>query len=167
MASRSTLPSSSSQGVVTMTALGLWARSMSTHWASLASPMPLVRLRTMVPAFSTWLHQNSPKFFMYMRALVASTTVVKLPGTRSASPKSCTARITSESLPTPLGSISTRSGLYSALTFSRASAKSPTRLQQMQPELISRISIPASLRKPPSTAISPNSFSMSTSFSPW
>ena len=34
----------------------------------------------MVPAFSTWLHQNSPKFFMYILARVASTTVVKLPG---------------------------------------------------------------------------------------
>ena len=166
MAWRSTLPSSSSQGVVTMTAVGLWERSISTTAASLLSPMPFVRLRTMVPAFSTWLHQNSPKFFMYILARVASTTVVKLPGTSSASPRSCTARMTSLSLPTPLGSMSTRSGLYSALTFSRASAKSPTRLQQMQPELISRISMPASFKKPPSTAISPNSFSMSTSFSP-
>ena len=37
----------------------------------------------------------------------------------------------------------------------------------MQPEDISEISTPASLRKPPSTLISPNSFSISTSFSPW
>ena len=149
-----------------MTAVELCSRSIATHCSSLLSLMPLVRLRTMVPAFSTWLHQNSPKFFIYIRARVASTTVVKLPGTRSLSPRSCTARITSLSLPTPLGSMSTRSGLYSALTFSRASAKSPTRLQQMQPELISRISMPASFKKPPSTAISPNSFSISTSFSP-
>ena len=44
--------------------------------------------------------------------------------------------------------------------------KSPTRVQQMQPEFISVISTPASFRKPPSMAISPNSFSISTSFSP-
>ena len=56
-----------------------------------------------------------------------------------------------------------RSGWNSAITFCSASPKSPTREQQMQPEFISEISIPASLRKPP---ISPNSFSMRTIFSP-
>ena len=37
----------------------------------------------------------------------------------------------------------------------------------MQPEDISETSTPLSLRKPPSTLISPNSFSMRTSFSSW
>ena len=59
-----------------------------------------------------------------------------------------------------------RSGAYWSSTFSSALPKSPTRLQQMQPEFISVIWMPASLRKPPSMPISPNSFSMSTSFSP-
>ena len=36
----------------------------------------------------------------------------------------------------------------------------------MQPEFISLICTPESLRKPPSMAISPNSFSISTIFSP-
>ena len=36
----------------------------------------------------------------------------------------------------------------------------------MHPEDSSEISTPAPLRKPPSTLISPNSFSMSTTFSP-
>ena len=47
-----------------------------------------------------------------------------------------------------------------------AARKSPVRLQQMQPEFISVTSMPASFMKPPSTPISPNSFSMRTSFSP-
>ena len=37
----------------------------------------------------------------------------------------------------------------------------------MHPEFISEISMPASLRNPPSMPISPNSFSMRTTFSPW
>ena len=92
--------------------------------------------------------------------------MVKLPGTRSLSSTLCTARITSLSLPTPLGSMRMRSGENCSFTFLRAVVKSPTSEQQMQPELISVISTPASFKKPPSTAISPNSFSMSTIFSP-
>ena len=45
--------------------------------------------------------------------------------------------------------------------------KSPTREQQMQPEFISRISIPASFKKPPSIPISPNSFSIRTTCWPF
>ena len=60
-----------------------------------------------------------------------------------------------------------RSGWKRSSTSWRALPKSPTREQQMQPEDISEISMPASFRKPPSTLISPNSFSISTSFSPW
>ena len=47
-----------------------------------------------------------------------------------------------------------------------AVAKSPTKEQQMQPEDISDTCTPLSFKKPPSMLISPNSFSMSTSFSP-
>ena len=59
-----------------------------------------------------------------------------------------------------------RSGWNCSMTLPRASPKSPTREQQMHPEFISEISMPASLRKPPSMPISPNSFSMRTIFSP-
>ena len=100
---------------------------------------------------------------MYILALPASTTVtfapMCAPSTRS------TAAATSESLPTPEGSMRMRSGAKSAITLRRALVKSPTRVQQMQPEFISVICTPASCRKPPSMAISPNSFSMRTSFS--
>ena len=52
------------------------------------------------------------------------------------------------------------------MTSFSATPKSPTREQQMHPEFISRISIPASFRKPPSIPISPNSFSIRTTCSP-
>ena len=52
--------------------------------------------------------------------------------------------ITSESLPTPEGSIITLSGEKSAITLPSATVKSPTSEQQIQPEFISVISIPAS-----------------------
>ena len=54
---------------------------------------------------------------------------------------------------------------WSATSFS-ALLKSPTREQQMHPEDISEICTPDSFKKPPSMLISPNSFSISTSFSP-
>ena len=72
----------------------------------------------------------------------------------------------SESLPTPDGSISILSGAYSFTSFVIASLKSPTSEQQIQPALSSVIWTPASLRKPPSTPISPNSFSTRTTFCP-
>ena len=53
------------------------------------------------------------------------------------------------------------------MTFLSALPKSPTSEQQMQPEFISVILMPASCRKPPSMPISPNSFSIRTSFWPW
>ena len=59
-----------------------------------------------------------------------------------------------------------RSGWNWASTSFRALLKSPTREQQMQPEDISEIWTPDSFKKPPSMLISPNSFSISTSFSP-
>ena len=58
-----------------------------------------------------------------------------------------------------------RSGLYLSKTSLSAVAKSPTNEQQMQPEFISVISIPASFKNPPSIPISPNSFSIRTTFS--
>ena len=50
--------------------------------------------------------------------------------------------------------------------FFKAVPKSPTKEQQIQPEFISVICTPASFKNPPSIPISPNSFSISTSFSP-
>ena len=79
---------------------------------------------------------------------------------------SLTAFMTSESLPTPDGSMITRSGLYLVSTSARDFPKSPTREQQMQPLFISRISIPESFKNPPSMPISPNSFSIKTTCSP-
>ena len=107
---------------------------------------------------------------MYILHFVASATVTKLfsftvpSGRPSRTP--ITALITSESLPTPDGSMIMRSGEYFSKTSPRAVPKSPTREQQIQPEFISVILIPESFKNPPSMPISPNSFSISTSFSP-
>ena len=54
--------------------------------------------------------------------------------------------MTSESLPTPDGSIMTRSGVYFVRTSFKERPKSPTKEQQMHPEFISRISIPESFK---------------------
>ena len=79
----------------------------------------------------------------------------------------CTATTTSLSLPTPEGSMRMRSGWNCSCTSFNALPKSPTREQQMHPEDISEIWMPDSFKKPPSMLISPNSFSISTSCSPW
>ena len=147
-------------------AFGLCSRRRAMSVSSLSPLISPVRLSIIALACSTWSLKNSPKFFMYILHLFASTTAVKLLSCRASEPTFCTARITSLSLPTPEGSISMRSGAYSSTTFLSALPKSPTRLQQMQPEFISVTSIPASCIKPPSMPISPNSFSMSTSLSP-
>ena len=60
----------------------------------------------------------------------------------------------------------TRSGVYFVRTSFKERPKSPTKEQQMHPEFISRISIPESFKNPPSIPISPNSFSIRTTFSP-
>ena len=61
----------------------------------------------------------------------------------------------------------TLSGLYvDNISFSEL-AKSPTKEQQIQPEFISFICIPASFKNPPSIPISPNSFSIKTTCSPF
>ena len=118
-----------------------------------------------VPAFSIWLIKNSPKFLIYILHFMASTTATALFSSTSASDTtSCTAFITSESFPTPEGSIKILSGAYVSNTSFKEVPKSPTSEQQMQPEFISLISIPASFKNPPSMPISPNSFSINTTF---
>ena len=93
--------------------------------------------------------------------------VVRQPSSTSPSLRTAlTAFATSDSLPTPDGSMMMRSGEKRESTSRSASPKSPTSEQQMQPEFISVISMPASFRKPPSMPISPNSFSISTIFLP-
>ncbi len=168
MAERMTSPVIWSQGVVMMAASGLCCRSRSTTSWSFSSLMSWVRERTMVPAVSIWSLKNSPKFFIYILHFLALTTATALPSSMGvvllALP---TARLTSLSLPTPEGSMMTRSGWYCSTTSWRARLKSPTREQQMQPEFISLIWMPESFKKPPSMPISPNSFSISTSFWPW
>lgn len=98
--------------VVMMRALALCSRSSATTASSFSWLMPCVRLSRMVPAYSIWLRKNSPKFLTYMRHFPASATVTKLPisasGISFSTPS--TARMTSESLPTPLGSMRMRSG---------------------------------------------------------
>ena len=130
----------------------------------MSSAIPLVWLSTIMSAFSIWLLKNSPKFFIYILHFLASTTVT--PAAMSISSTCSAASLTSLSLPTPDGSMIILSGLSSCATFLRACVKSPTRVQHMQPEFISVISMPESSRKPLSIPISPNSFSTITSFSP-
>ena len=103
--------SSSSQGVVMMRALALCSRSRATHFSILSWVVSWVRLRMMVSALSIWSMKNSPKFFAYMRHLPTSATVAQ-PASAIAwvFDTSSTTRRISESLPTPEGSISTRSG---------------------------------------------------------
>ncbi len=103
---------------------------------------------------------------MYIRHFPASATVVRPFKRISSSSTLRTAVIMSESLPTPDGSMRIRSGLNCSMTLWSAARKSPVRLQQIQPEFSSLTATPASFIKPPSMPISPNSFSMRTSFSP-
>ena len=70
------------------------------------------------------------------------------------------------SLPTPEGSIRMRSGWYVSISSARALEKSPTSVQQMQPEFSSVTWMPESFMKPPSMPTSPYSFSSRTTFSP-
>ena len=91
---------------------------------------------------------------------------MKLLSSMSGASTALTATITSLSLPTPEGSMRMRSGWNWACTSFSAAVKSPTRVQQMQPEDISEICTPDSFKKPPSMLISPNSFSISTICSP-
>ena len=150
-----------------MVASAFSSRSIWTHSSIFSSVIICVRLTTIVDACSTWSLKNSPKFFIYILAFFPSTTVILPSISISASFFTFSiAFATSDNLPTPEGSIMTRSGAYSSNTFWRATLKSPTRVQQMHPEFISVISIPASFRNPPSIPISPNSFSINTSFSP-
>ena len=104
------MPSSSVQGVVTIVAVGFFSRSSATAASSFSGRMPSVRERMMALAFSTWLLKNSPKFFIYILHLLASTTVVKPLSASSSDCTPCTARMTSLSLPTPEGSMRMRSG---------------------------------------------------------
>ena len=162
----SSLASSCATGVVTNTALSLCALTSESASSSFASVVLSVWLKMIQPAFSIWSLKNSPKFFIYILHLFTSATTVKLLSSISFAAESLTVLITSESFPTPEGSMITRSGAYSSITFPSASLKSPTSEQQMHPEFISVILMPASLRNPPSMPISPNSFSIRTSFSP-
>ena len=112
MASRICAPVSSSHGVVMMRALSLCSRSSATAASSFAWLIFWVRESRMVPAYSIWLRKNSPKFLMYIRHFIASATVTKLPICASSMSFSTpsTARMTSDSLPTPDGSMRMRSG---------------------------------------------------------
>ena len=124
-------------------------------------------LSTTTVAYSIWLLKNSPNAFICLLAFKAFTTVTSpFNLTSSSFSISITDFITSDNLPTPDGSIRIRSGWYLSITSWRFFPKSPTNEQQIQPEFISVIWIPASFKKPPSIPTSPNSFSIRTIFSP-
>ena len=158
--------SSLSAGVVIIVASAFFSLTSPSASVILASVVLSVWLNNMHPAFEIWSLKNSPKFLIYILHLFTSTTTTELLRTVFSISALSTALVTSLSLPTPEGSMRIRSGMYSAITFRNASLKSPTKEQHIQPEFISEISIPASLRNPPSIPISPNSFSIRTIFSP-
>ena len=110
--------------------------------------------------------KNSPKFLIYIALFLAFTTAILLLITNPASELiDSIALIISDNFPTPDGSIIIRSGLYVSITSNKDFSKSPTNEQHIHPEFISLISIPASFKNPLSTPISPNSFSINTTFS--
>ena len=151
---------------MTIVAVAFLPFKSSTAVANFSAEALSVWERMIHPAFSTWSLKKSPKFFMYILHLEASTTVQNALSCAWSSLAFATALITSLSLPTPEGSIRMRSGAYCATTCCNALEKSPTREQQIQPEFISVTLIPASCKNPPSIPISPNSFSINTTFSP-
>ena len=158
----------SSHGVV-MTA-AFWFKSCIcfTQSSSFSCVTFWLRLKTTVVANSIWLLKNSPNAFICLEAFAAFTTVTSAFSFTSCSfSRLVTDFMTSDSFPTPDGSIRMRSGWNLSNTSFRFLSKSPTREQQIQPEFISVISIPASFKNPPSIPTSPNSFSISTIFCPW
>jgi branched-subunit amino acid transport protein len=116
-------------------------------------------------AVATWLTKNSPKFFNCNLAFLPSTTVHKMLSFKSSPVTFFTALTMSDNFPTPEGSIIILSGLYVSTNSLIDASKSPTKEQQIQPALISLILTPASFKKEPSIPISPNSFSIKTTFS--
>ena len=144
-------------------ALGFFSLINSASSNTLASGVLSTLEIRIVVASLTWSLKNSPKLRIYSFPLAASTTVTSILGVK---PALAIIFLISDNFPTPDGSIITLSGLYSLITSVRAFVKSPTSVQQIQPELISLISNPASFKKPESTPISPNSFSIKTTFSP-
>ena len=97
----------------------------------------------MAPACSTWSLKNSPKFFMYILHLVASTTAVVLLSARSlGSHARCTARINVAQLANAGGLDEDAVGVrtWASTCLQRIPQNRPLRLQQMQPEFISVIS---------------------------
>ena len=95
-----------------------------------------------------------------MHFFTSTTVTAEFDSTGKSFSTSDTAFKTSESLPTPLGSIITLFGEYFSSSSLREASKSPAKEQHIQPEFISLISIPEFFRKPPSIPISPNSFSI-------
>ena len=106
-----------SQGVATITASLLCSRISSIAFAVFSSDAESVWLKTIELACSIWSLKNSPKFFIYILHLLASTTVVKAFKTASWELIFLTAFITSDNFPTPEGSIRILSGAYSESTF--------------------------------------------------
>jgi hypothetical protein len=148
-------------------AFGFNAWICFTHSSNCSGVAFWLLLKTTVVAYSIWLLKNSPNAFICLLAFNAFTTVISpFNLTSSSFSTSMTDFITSDNLPTPDGSIKIRSGWNFSMTSCKFLPKSPTKEQQMHPEFISVISIPASFKNPPSMPTSPNSFSIRTIFSP-
>ena len=168
MAFKICVPEISSQLVVITAAFGFNSWICFTQNSNCSWVAFWLRLKITVVAYSIWLLKNSPKFFRYVLHFFASTTATALfKWTPSSAVAPSTARMTSDNLPTPEGSIKIRSGWYWFNTSFNAVPKSPTKEQQIHPEFISVILIPASFKNPPSIPISPNSFSINTTCSPF
>lgn len=90
---------------------GFSSRSIFTAASTFSVSALSVRLRMMVPALFTWFSKNSPKFLRYILHFITSTTVVaEFRATPASFSTPSTALMTSESLPTPDGSMMMRSG---------------------------------------------------------
>ena len=111
MAPSSVAAGSSSQGVVTMRASALMERRSSMLFSSFSGVVIWVRESTMHSAEAIWSVKNSPKLRAYTRQRFTSATVAQASREISIScARPAITLRTSESLPTPEGSMITRSG---------------------------------------------------------
>ena len=132
------------QGVVTMTALGFFSLSSATAAESFSAEMESVRERTMVPAVSTWFVVELAEVLHIHLTLAGvghGDHVAKLNVVGDDLLHGC---LHIAELAHAGGLDEDAVGGIVVDDLSRAFPKSPTRLQQMQPEFISVIWMPAS-----------------------
>lgn len=125
-----------------------------------------VRLMMMAPAYWIWLSKNSPKFFIYILHFCINNSCIAVQFNVNLVLNTLYSLDNVRKLTNSWWLDQDPVGLYLVTTSFRDVPKSPTREQQIQPEFISLISIPASFKNPPSIPISPNSFSINTTCCP-